>query len=822
MDISDQKAWERSMTSLGVSRFRAQEDKAKDDKRFTDTSAGARLIRVYLSQVSERIAEVINAPRQGGRRMHTKLLQGIDYDLLAMFTLNRVMQCVFDPAPMQTVAQKIGQMVEDELRFSKFEIEMPEFYNAVIRDLDARNSHQYQHRHRVLVNRMNGRAKIEKGLEWQCWTGTTHIQVGLILLGAAMDASDLIQKVQKEGKRGGWYIEPTEEAIEWIKKHDEIMEVMFPDRMPCVIEPDDWTDWKDGGFYTKRMRGKTPMVKTRAGQQRDTQSPLLDSAAMPTVFDSVNAMQRTSWAVNHDILKVVREVWDRGLEVGMPRSQPYVIPPAPIPEDKEPGDLHGAAKQAFLDWKEEARTLHGMESDRKASIMGVVRSMRMASRLEHLELLWFVYQLDFRSRTYSTSTGVSPQGSDIAKALLHFGTAEPLGDRGWYWFQVHGANKYGNDKGHYDERVRWVQDNSAAFIRAGTDPLGNADVWKDADKPYQFLAWCIEYAAAHRDVRNPRDYRSRLPIALDGSCNGLQHFSAMLRDPVGGRSVNLTPGDRPSDIYQDVADVATASLRDILTRPDDAGYTMASNWMALFGDKGMGRKLAKKPVMTLPYGSTLQTCTKSVHAWVLENAKDFFPEGTAFKHSMWLAKQLWNSIGKVVIAARAAMDWIQKCARLLAKHDEPMIYTTPVGFPMVQFAPNTGTKMINAQIGGRIRLTITEELPGVNPYKASSGSSPNIVHSVDAAHMHMVVAEGARQGLTHFAMIHDDFGVHARHVDLWHSIIREQFIKLHGETDVLAEFKLQQEERTGITLPDLPERGNLDLGAVRKSLFFFG
>jgi len=141
---------------------------------------------------------------------------------------------------------------------------------------------------------------------------------------------------------------------------------------------------------------------------------------------------------------------------------------------------------------------------------------------------------------------------------------------------------------------------------------------------------------------------------------------------------------------------------------------------------------------------------------------------------------------------------------------------------MVQFAPNTEENRIQAQIGGRVRLTIRTELPGVNQYKAASGSSPNLVHSVDAAHMHMVVAEGARQGLTHFAMIHDDFGVHARYVDQWHSIIRDQFIKLHSETDVLAEFKLQQEERTGIALPDLPERGNLDLESVRKSLFFFG
>ena len=107
-------------------------------------------------------------------------------------------------------------------------------------------------------------------------------------------------------------------------------------------------------------------------------------------------------------------------------------------------------------------------------------------------------------------------------------------------------------------------------------------------------------------------------------------------------------------------------------------------------------------------------------------------------------------------------------------------------------------------------------------YKASSGSSPNLVHTIDAAHMHMVVAEGARRGFTHFAMIHDDFGVHACHIDEWHEIIREQFIKLHTEHNVLQEFKDQQESRTGVELPPVPDRGDLEIYEVSKSLFFFG
>ena len=39
---------------------------------------------------------------------------------------------------------------------------------------------------------------------------------------------------------------------------------------------------------------------------------------------------------------------------------------------------------------------------------------------------------------------------------------------------------------------------------------------------------------------------------MDGSCNGLQNFSAMLRDEVGGKAVNLIPSDKPQDVYMEV------------------------------------------------------------------------------------------------------------------------------------------------------------------------------------------------------------------------------------------------------------------------------
>src|SRR5204863_4625565 len=51
-----------------------------------------------------------------------------------------------------------------------------------------------------------------------------------------------------------------------------------------------------------------------------------------------------------------------------------------------------------------------------------------------------------------------------------------------------------------------------------------------------------------------RDFRSHLPVSMDGTCNGYQHLSALGRDPIGGRATNLVPANEPQDIYQEVAD----------------------------------------------------------------------------------------------------------------------------------------------------------------------------------------------------------------------------------------------------------------------------
>jgi DNA-directed RNA polymerase len=661
--------------------------------------------------------------------------------------------------------------------------------------------------------------------EWAAWSAETHLGVGGLVLGLLMEACDLVEKrVTKKAKnRVEVMLVPTDACIKWVLSHNEAMEIASPDRMPCIVPPEDWTGLRQGGYYSPILRSRTALVKMRASRTGQVQNALYEAADLSQVMSAVNALQRTPWQINAPVFAAMRAVWHRNLGIGMPASQPIEVPVSPLAADEDPRPMadDDPRKMAFNRWKGEARELHTLERERIAKNLSLMRTMRMANSMQHYNQFWYVYQCDFRGRVYSATAGLSPQGTDQSKALIRFANGKRLGERGLYWLKVHGANKYGTDKVDYDDRVAWIDSHSEHWIAAALDPVAGREYWQDADKPYQFLAFCIEYEQA---VRLGEDFVSHLPVALDGSCNGLQHFSAMLRDAVGGAAVNLTPSPKPADIYQDVGDVCTRKLMGLRSLPDER-HGGAANWMALFHSQGlttMPRKLPKPPVMTMPYGSTRQACTTTIFKWVHETAPAFFEKGSSFSHAMYLSPLMWDSIGEVVVAARLAMDWIQNCASILSKAGHPLQYTSPIGFPVYQATYGFDTRKIETQIGGRLSLRLAEDTDELSTRKQRQGSSPNLIHHVDATHMHMVLNAGVAAGLDSFAMIHDDFGTHACDIDVWHGIIRSTFVQLHEQHDVLADFKQVHEERHGVQLPSLPPRGSLDLRGVLASDFFFG
>lgn len=818
----EQLRWEAQMLQLGVERFERQDKAAKDRGEYTETSVGRQLKRSYLPQLAETIALWMagNKPYGKLRNRTAPLLEPIGAEKLALFTLHALIDAVYVISPVPTLYRRLGVLVEDEAKFTKFAASSPEYFQSLIDDMDRKHSNNYKHRKGVMNYGMR-----TKYLSWHKWPEDVLYEVGNTLITIALNCTDLLylETVQETARKQRVVLKAKPELLQWMRESDEATALSLPDRMPCLIPPRKWTSPFKGGYYSKQLASCTPLVKVRRDKVGRRHNKILHETDMTQVCAAVSSMQETAWSINRPVLDTMRRVWDNKLAIGMPRTDPYEFPECPISRDVDVNNLGTVEKDAFQNWKAEMRELHSMEKERQGRVLGVARTLKVSSTLQDLEKFFFVYQTDFRGRVYCTTSGVSPQGADHAKAVLHFQEGHAVGKSGLYWLKVHGANKYGHDKVSYDDRVKWVEEQREAIQACARDPLSHRDVWANADKPYQYLAWVFEMARAFNE--GP-EFVSHLPIALDGTCNGLQHFSAMLRDPIGGAAVNLVPGDAPSDIYQQVADVATKRLMEIRSNPASPDYVYAANWLDLFtslGHAGMPRKLSKRPVMTLPYGSTMRSCTKYTFEWYKAQETAFFPTDDVFKHTMFCSKVLWDSIGEVVIAARAAMNWIQTAATCLAKDGNPIQYTTPTGFPMYQSSHKTECTRIRSVIGGqRFRIHIAYMLEDLCSRKQRQGSSPNLVHSIDAAHMQMCVNAGRSAGIKDFAMIHDDFGVHARFTSRWHKIIRQEFVRLHSTHDVLEDLKTQHEQVYGTTLPNTPIKGDLDLNKVLSSKYFFG
>ncbi len=814
MNIQAQLDWEEAMISRGVTRFRDQQAKAEVN-RAHETSAGSRLMRSYVIAISDQIDLYLKGQHPDGRRRnkYAKLLATLDTDKVAMFALRQVISAVFSPGgSIARLCTDLGRACEDELRFMHFEAEYKAYYDTLIRDFERKHTTSYKHKRRVLAAK-----GADQGLVWHDWDEETLFGVGSLVVSLLMEVCDLVEKqnVPKGRGRVDVILVPTQDCVEWITKHNELTELTNPDRMPCLIPPMDWTSVTDGGYYSPSLRRRTKLIKTPTAD-RDRER-FISEASMDKVFTAVNAMQRTAWTVNSRVHDVMQEVWQKNLECGMPRSEPYEFPECPL------GDIQAADIPAghelldhFSEWKAVTRELHVMEKERVAKNLALVRTMRLARDMNQHDEFYYVYQADFRGRLYCTASGLNPQGTDQSKALIMFANPKRLGDTGLRWFLINGANKYGYDKVSYDERVAWVHEKAPEFFAVAADPISNRAIWAEADKPWQFLAWCFEFSDA-MNMDDYRDFESHLPVGLDGSCNGLQHFSAMLGDSVGGTAVNLLPSDKPEDIYQAVADVAYGKLQAKAAEGEGA----AINWINVLGES-MPRSLTKAPVMTLPYGSTQQACTSSIYSWVHKYYNDSFEKNTAFRHSLYLSPIIWESIGEVVIAARAAMDWLQDCAGILARYEHGLKYTSPIGFPVLQQTMKYSSRQIRTQIGGDLRVRLASPTDELNGRKQRQGSSPNFVHHIDATHLMMTVIAALAEGIVDFAMIHDDFGTHAADADALQECIRRTFVELHTDNDVLAEFKRVHEESSGIELPPLPERGDLDINAVLQSPYFFG
>ncbi len=801
---------EEEMRCIGINSYKKAIAEAKEQGRESGTSYGLDLLRNGVEPLAAGIVEYLKANAEkrkltnpGAEPVAVAYLEAVDPHVAAFVTAKLVIDGISTRETLQSIVMRVATAIEDDCRFRAFEGSSKEhkaYFRKTRKNLEENISHEGIQRRKMV------RAIRRAGEDWQGWPKNHKVQIGGRLIDLFAQATGWIDLVMHtEGRNNTTlYVELTEAAAALINGKNARSSLLHPQCLPTLIPPKAWTTPKWGGYHTKACKGLT-LVKTRNPHYLEE----LANKDLTVVYGAINAMQRTAWRINTQVLDVIRDAWDNSSGVGgLPDREMTPLPTKPL-------DI-ATNKEARKAWRLDAHIVKIANVKLASKILQASKIISIAERFAPEKAIYFPYQLDFRGRAYAVPMMLNPQGPDHAKALLTFAEGKPVGDEtGAQWLAIHGANVYGYDKVSLEDRVKWVDDHSDEIIESATDPMG-CKFWLKADKPWQFLAWCFEWTGF---LAEGYSFESSIPVALDGSCNGLQHFSAMLRDEVGGAAVNLTPSEKPQDIYQVVADRVTDKMKKLESE-------LAKQWLSF----GVTRKTTKRCVMVLPYGGTVyafrQFVQEHIQERVLSGEANPFGSLDGFKAASFMAELIDVAIGETVISAVSAMKWLQEVARIVAGVGLPVNWTTPAGLPVQQvYWKLTSSRIKTAMFGRSIRLTLIDvnEEEGLDKRRQTNGISPNFVHSLDAAALMFCIVDAQIQGVDAFAMIHDSYATHAAKTQDLSVALRYAFVHQVYNEDVLLKFRdeVAQVLDDPSELPPLPPKGSLDISLVEQSDFFF-
>ena len=797
--LQDQLLWEAESAKRGAQTYWDNQKRLRKNSEGDKTEGVSYLLQERMQEVADLIEERMKMRRGRGAKYNSLLVKIAQEDYLKLAFIG--LQVIFQKTAMVNqgrvlrICMGIGIRLEADLKCQMFEATHPAYYNTVMKSLKEQRVTDYMHKHKVFMTKFND----FEDLEWENLEPEVHAHLGLRVVDAILIVFNDIFYVKKrqEGIKTPAYIETTDSFDVWLSDFEQVRGLMNPMKLPLKIPPRAWDRQMRGGYYTPEVADTVQFIKTKSHDHRK-----YIAENVPTQHrKAINSMQRTPWMINKRVFAVQQEIYAKGLGVGIPSNVKIVPVPFPahlatIPKD----DLTESQRLEVTAWKIGAKLSYGEEQDRKANTISFMQSFKLAKELSSWDEFYYVYTADFRGRIYCATAGLSPQGTDSAKGVLQFARSEKLGTDGVKWLAVQGANVYGNDKLSYAERVSWIRENEQHIRQAVEDPVGTRDFWANADKPYQFLSFCFEWSDC--DYGRNKNAFSSIPVGLDGSCNGLQHFSAMLRDEVGASATNLSQSERPQDIYKEVADATSEAIK-ALDEP----------WANKWGEVGIVRKVAKQPVMTLPYGAKQKSARAAIFKWVRENWDLFnLDEKHQWEISKWLTPHMWDAIGRTVVAAREAMDWLQKNVG-----NDYNKWLTPILFPVYQYYKDVPVTVVRTKLCGMTELKLADLDRYGDPLKSRqrSGIAPNFVHSIDSTHMVMTINMVPFKCL---AMIHDDFGTHAGNTQQLFDTIRKSFHKLYTEHDPLLEWA----EQTGVDVDTMPTKGTYNIDDILTADYFFG
>ncbi len=447
----------------------------------------------------------------------------------------------------------------------------------------------------------------------------------------------------------------------------------------------------------------------------------------------------------------------------------------------------------------------------------------------------FYIDADYRGRLYYSEPFFNFQGADIARGQLLFDEGKRFDESASFWLAVHTACCFNQsysideipewttgdyrsvleeenldtisvDKMTLEDRAQWTQENIEVIIEMGEMRM----IAEEAEKAISFLACCIEW---YRYSTTDGDYYTRLPIPIDGANNGWQHLGAMSKDSLTGKLVGLVPTEIQNDFYVQIAKRLCDRMPEWF---EERQIPM----------KHIRKGIAKRAAMTRAYSCGQKKMSESMYS-------DCYQYGFTndYNISTWdcdeLSSQVIRAIQEVCPGPLDTMKYLQRLAdqeitnwykQYGTDRGKGIEWTTPSGFPVIYECYRTRPVKVDCYgfntPDGEIRFkhVIREHTDIPDRRGFMCGISPNFVHSMDASHMALVIADWEGD----FAAVHDSYSAHAGNVEDLMVKTRQKFVSIYDKENFYDTIPFGKGFE-GV----VPTIGKLSIKDVADSTYFF-
>jgi len=772
--INEQIEHERAAIAQGLERLR-ENTKRLEEKDYASASIyGITTIDALLPLVVERIKDTNNRIHEGHNGQSFKEIKQYlaDIEPLAAaaitckITIDKVFSYKEESNQLTNICDCIGKGVENEAQLRHYERCAPGLLETLKKNYCHRAIGTDQKV--VVIQTLMNRYEVD---QWKTWGRGNRVKLGGWLLSCVMETSKWFDKeIVFKGSKKNSYVVPTPEFMA-IK--DQVMfnaELFSPLAWPMLIEPNDWTPERPGGYLLNEVMKGHDMVRRSESSCIQGERP----------FAFLNKVQKVALTLNPFSVKVAEILQGKGISVG--KFQPIVhheLPPKPF-------DIADNAESRKKYRRETAEVRNRQAQEFKKSCRTRM-TMETVKRFKDKDRFFIPHSFDYRGRVYPIPAFLTVQDTDFGKSLIRFADESFMDDEAERWLRFQVATTYGLDKDTLDDRLAWTYENEWLIERVATDPIGNLPDWEGAEEPWQFAAACDEFY--HCVIKRDR-ISTGLCVAIDATCSGLQILAGLAKDKSTAKLVNVLPSDKPQDAYKVIAETSKSNIPERL-RP---------NW---------DRKKTKRTVMTIPYNAKPFSNRSYIRDALKEDGIEI--EKEELTQTVNAVREAMNVI---VPGPMRVMKWIEsEVGKAIKRGAKELKWKTPSGFIVNQQIFKKEFERITLQVLGQCNMRVsTGDSNKVDKARHKAATAPNLIHSLDAS----LLCDATLAFNNPIALIHDSVLCRATDMTELSRIVRETYMNLFAGHDYLTDFANQIGAET-----EPPIIGDLKPESVMESTYFF-